>query len=306
MKDWAQVDPTVSPELKASIDKYFSTISGINVVPFAELAYSKSQNAYRVFCKCNKVVEHPVEYYAIYDFYLDKNGDVKSNPKYADAEGVIDVYPTEGFTEATDQLLITEHADEINKAVKEKGIPYTPVALLATKGSVLGEYVAICKREVTGGNQSTTKTGYFLVGISLDVAGILTGNIDVKINFAKPITLADEDYIVATDIDPRKVEEFATQVKSAFINDDREFIANNIEYPITIGNDTLDTPEQFLALDLAFPPEFIEKIKKLPCMHMFAKATGISLGGEGLVWIGEEDGEEDGTKELKIYNINLD
>ena len=128
VKDWAQeANPTVSAELKASIDKYFSTISGINVVPFAVLANSKSQNAYRVFCKCNKVVKDPVEYYAIYNFYRDKNNNVKSYTKFADAEGVIDVYPTEsteGFAEVKDQSIITTFADQIKAAVKAKEIPY--------------------------------------------------------------------------------------------------------------------------------------------------------------------------------------
>ena len=314
MKDWAQADPTVSPELKASIAEFDETLDGIDINPFAVLAHSEKQNAYRVFCKCKKVAEKSVEYYAIYNFYFDKNNDVKSNTKYADAEGVIDVYPTEssigGFSEATDQLLITKNANKINKAVKEKGIPYTPVALLATQGSVLGgEYVAICKREVTGGNQSTTKTGYFLVQISLDMASVLTENINVEIKGARPITLADEDYTVAaTDNDAKEVEKFATQVKKAFIEyneDGREFIANSIAYPIDILNGEsiihVESPDQFLALELAFPDYFMNCIKKEPCMHMFAKFNGIYMGNDGEVIFGEEDE----TKELKIYNINI-
>ncbi|MCR4604624.1 MAG: Ig-like domain-containing protein [Eubacterium sp.] len=317
VKDWAlATDPTVSDVLKAAIKKYYDEeIDGVqNITPMAVLAESTKQNAKRVFCKVEKNGEEPTSeestsYYAINEYWLNKDGSVLMNDVYASLDLGTEsyTYPTDlpgGTVEVSDPTIDPLYKGTIDKFISDNKIPYTPVAILAKKASTMipEEVIAICKREVTGGNESTTKAGYFIVQVKID------STLNPEIGYVIPITLKDEDYSVAltdtSSITPNDVEYIATQIKRAFIANDSGTIADYIDYGddlegIQIGDALVHNRDEFLALNLAWPEAFIASLNDEPCLHMFANGSGIMLGN-GEVWLNEAS---DGS--LKISSIDF-
>ena len=76
-------------------------------------------------------------------------------------------------------------------------------------------------------------------------------------------------------------------------------MADKISYPITIGNITCNSKEDFAKGDFAaeLNEEFYAGMEKESCMDMFCNYSGIMFG-DGQVWIAEVENE------LKIIGIN--
>ena len=78
-------------------------------------------------------------------------------------------------------------------------------------------------------------------------------------------------YAVCTGYSKTEVENFALMVKSLFLNKDWSQLADKISYPITIGNITCNSKEDFAKGDFAaeLNEEFYAGMEKESCMDMF-------------------------------------
>ncbi len=106
-------------------------------------------------------------------------------------------------------------------------------------------------------------------------------------------------YAVCTGYSKTEVENFALTIKDLFLNKDWSQLADKISYPITIGNITCNSKEDFAKGDFAaeLNEEFYAGMEKESCMDMFCNYSGIMFG-DGQVWIAEVENE------LKIIGIN--
>jgi PBP1b-binding outer membrane lipoprotein LpoB len=116
----------------------------------------------------------------------------------------------------------------------------------------------------------------------------------------------DNYYSACTAYSKVEVETFAATVKSLILNKNWEQLADMVFYPITIGNTTYNSKEDFVNEDFSsvFGDAFYTGINNETCTDMFCNYNGIMLGEEGEVWIAEVIGSADGQGELKVIGIN--
>lgn len=118
----------------------------------------------------------------------------------------------------------------------------------------------------------------------------------------------DDFYAVATKFPAYEVERFADTVRGCLLDGNWAGLSECLAYPITIGQTTYNSAEDFLAddLDNKFSSEdFFRQLEAETCREMFCNSDGIMLA-DGLVWLAEvhvttEFGEDDMLKVITIY-----
>jgi hypothetical protein len=103
------------------------------------------------------------------------------------------------------------------------------------------------------------------------------------------------------DID---VENFMKKVKFAILNNDKEWMADNIYFPIQVHinrkNTLIKTKKQFMKnFDNIFYQQFKNEIKSFCVCNMFNNYNGVMLGN-GAIWINPDGG----SSYCKITSIN--
>jgi hypothetical protein len=116
----------------------------------------------------------------------------------------------------------------------------------------------------------------------------------------------DDYYSVCTGYSKDEVEAFAATVKRLILDKNWEQLADKVSYPITIGNTTYNSKEDFANKDFSsvFSDAFYTGINNETCTDMFCNCNGIMLGEEGEVWIAEVIDSADEEGELKVISIN--
>lgn len=103
------------------------------------------------------------------------------------------------------------------------------------------------------------------------------------------------------------IENFMKRVKTAILTKDKQWLANNIHYPIKVHlegtNEILIKGKNQLLenYDAIFYPAFVEKIKSLCTCNLFNNWQGIMLG-DGQIWI--ESNSEETPEGLWIITLN--
>jgi hypothetical protein len=116
----------------------------------------------------------------------------------------------------------------------------------------------------------------------------------------------DDYYSVCTAYSKDEVEAFAATVKSLILNKNWEQLADKVSYPITIGNTTYNSKEDFANEDFSsvLSDTFYTGINNETCTDMFCNYNGIQLGSEGEVWIAEVIDSVEGKGQLKVISMN--
>ncbi len=117
---------------------------------------------------------------------------------------------------------------------------------------------------------------------------------------------SDADYSVATGIKAAKVEDFATKVRTAILEQNWKQIARMCDYPITIGKKKYKTSSALENAKITLSSKFLAAIKAEDCSKMFVNSKGIMMGSDGEVWIGEVLDDNMKSQGLRIIAINID
>ncbi|WP_068472074.1 hypothetical protein [Saccharicrinis aurantiacus] len=110
-----------------------------------------------------------------------------------------------------------------------------------------------------------------------------------------------------------EVEQFAAAIKKAIVDEDYNWIAENIAYPITVHLEgtkehTIKTADEMLRYaGKIFYSEFIAYIKKQVTINMYCKTEGAMIGA-GMIWFSgyfDMDTEKYSKKIIAINNADI-
>ena len=120
------------------------------------------------------------------------------------------------------------------------------------------------------------------------------------------VLYASGRYDVAGFDDDKAVEKFVSELKSAILAKNSEFVAKRVSYPITVYLNgktvkNIKNQKEFIEMfDQIFYPDFLQKIKAAKTENLFARYDGVMLGERGEIWISSIAGQ----KAPKIITIN--
>lgn len=112
-------------------------------------------------------------------------------------------------------------------------------------------------------------------------------------------------YSLCTNEDSQTVESFAATVRQQILDKDWSALADNIAFPITVGDRSYANKDEFVAADWSsiLSAEFFESIENESCENLFCNYQGIMLGN-GEVWISEPLDASNKSMGLKVIAIN--
>lgn len=113
-------------------------------------------------------------------------------------------------------------------------------------------------------------------------------------------------YQICTALSKEEVEAFASKVKQQILSHNWADIAEEIAYPITVGDITYENKEEFASGDFddILDDAFMKAIEAESCKNMFCNWQGIMLG-TGQLWISEVLNDDLSSQGLKITAINV-
>jgi hypothetical protein len=105
-----------------------------------------------------------------------------------------------------------------------------------------------------------------------------------------------------------EVETFMKHVKKSILNNDKEWLSNQVNFPITINTEkkklTLINKSQFIQnFEIIFSEEFKLKIKSFCICNLFNNNKG-SMIGNGEIWINNSSNSKKNKYEFRITAIN--
>lgn len=117
-----------------------------------------------------------------------------------------------------------------------------------------------------------------------------------------------EYYAECTVFSKSEVEEFASMVKEQIMDKDWEGLAENLAYPITIGEKTYSDKEAFIAEDWnhIFSANFYNSLEEDDCVDLKFDSKGIIMA-DGLIVFNEMGGSDTSQDEeiaLKVTAIH--
>ena len=116
----------------------------------------------------------------------------------------------------------------------------------------------------------------------------------------------DENYYeVCTGYGKTEVEAYAKDIKNAIMNRDWDLVADEISYPIRMGDKEYTNAKDWkqAPFDELFTADFYQTLEAEGCENMFCNYQGIMLGN-GQVWIGEVLDKNGENGKLKVIAVN--
>lgn len=113
-------------------------------------------------------------------------------------------------------------------------------------------------------------------------------------------------YAVFTSASNTEVEDFARRVQADVATKDWADLSEIISYPITIGELTFESKENFASADIdsLLNDKFYEAIAAQDCTNLFCNYMG-AMFGQGQIWISSLLNEESDEFELKVLSFNI-
>ncbi|MBS5956248.1 MAG: hypothetical protein KIC73_04965 [Clostridiales bacterium] len=126
---------------------------------------------------------------------------------------------------------------------------------------------------------------------------------DVKLVLSYSFASTPEARYPLMEASTKEIENFAKEIKSYVISDNKKELAQLIHYPInvTIHNEkkTINSPEELIqSYDDIITADFKDKIKNSQTTYLFSNDLGVMMG-DGDIWFNSLEG-----KGLKIIAIN--
>ena len=146
-----------------------------------------------------------------------------------------------------------------------------------------------------------TKEGDLLTGIYKNKKDRVEADVKLVLSYSFASTL--EARYPLLDASTKEIENFAKEIKSYVISDNKKELAQLIHYPInvTIHNEkkTINSPEELIqSYDDIITADFKDKIKNSQTTYLFSNDMGVMIG-DGDIWFNSLEG-----KGLKIIAIN--
>lgn len=117
-------------------------------------------------------------------------------------------------------------------------------------------------------------------------------------------TQQSETQIQDEAISSQSAEAFAKAVRQQILAYDWNGLSEKIMYPITIGDTTYQTKEEFAAEEFTFDDSFRKALEEETCENMFSNWQGIMMGENGQVWISEVLNEDLSSQGFQVSGIN--
>lgn len=113
------------------------------------------------------------------------------------------------------------------------------------------------------------------------------------------------DYSGVTAMPADEVEQFAALVKDAYLNEDWDWIAEHVRYPITVDGEELADAQALTAFlsERHVHPSDRTAMEEETCSGLFANGQGICLGS-GQIWLLDPGYASDAEPKLEIIAIS--
>lgn len=113
------------------------------------------------------------------------------------------------------------------------------------------------------------------------------------------------DYSGVTAMPADEVEQFASLVKDAYLNEDWDWIAEHVRYPITVDGEELADAQALTAFlsERHVHPSDRAAMEEEDCSGLFANGQGICLGS-GQIWLLDPGYASDTEPKLEIIAIS--
>lgn len=118
----------------------------------------------------------------------------------------------------------------------------------------------------------------------------------------------ESPYGIATEASAEEVEQFAAQVKEAYLARNWQALSVMVEYPLDLFGEQVRNEQEFVAAmeSHAVSESSLRSVEEEPCTDLFANDQGIAMA-DGIVWFRDTafDGiTQTGTPSFKIFAIN--
>ncbi len=102
-----------------------------------------------------------------------------------------------------------------------------------------------------------------------------------------------------------EVEQFAALVKDAYLNEDWDWLAEHVRYPITVDGEELADAQALTAFlsERHVHPSDRAAMEEETCSGLFANGQGICLGS-GQIWLLDPSYASDAEPKLEIIAIS--
>lgn len=116
---------------------------------------------------------------------------------------------------------------------------------------------------------------------------------------------SDADYSGVTAMPADEVEQFAALVKDAYLNEDWDWLAEHVRYPITVDGEELADAQALTAFlsERHVHPSDQAAMEEETCSGLFANGQGICLGS-GQIWLLDPSYASDAEPKLEIIAIS--